>query len=142
MTNPPPNASTANSVASFDTVAFDRSSGAASPPRVSSPGDSPRASHRQIAAPSGNRRNQTRPVGAPLHTPWTKAGPPASRAPAAPARKATALYRPNTCTRVAAGACPIIACSRVVSGPFSFASVDITPSRASTTSTQNASVSA
>src|SRR3954451_17684222 len=65
ITKPPANASTANSDDSFVTVARDRSSGIRlRATSVSRPADKPAASHRQIAAPIGNSRNQARPVGA------------------------------------------------------------------------------
>src|SRR5947207_15852661 len=59
---------------------------------------------------------------------WRRAvGPPAASAPIAPARYATALYRPKTLTRAAAGASPIMACSSEVIGPDSLGSVDRVP---------------
>ena len=74
---------------------------------------------------------------------WRKsAGPPAASAPTAPARYAMALYLPNTRTRLAAGACPIMACSSDVMGPDSFGSVDRVPVSAATSSAGSHLVSA
>src|SRR6478672_5421634 len=143
ITNPPAKASTANNDESFVTVVRDRLSGIrVRETSVSRSGDNLDASTKQMTAPIGNSRNQARPVGVPVQNRWTNAGPPASSAPNAPARYATALYRPNTRSRTSAGACPIIDCSNVVSGPFSFASVESTPSNASTIKIQSLSVAA
>ena len=87
MTNPPANASTANRLASFVTVERERSSGAPVAASLSSSsGERPWASHRHTAAPSGKTRNQALPVGVDVQKRCTKAGPPASSAPSAPAR--------------------------------------------------------
>ena len=143
-TNPPANASSAKSELSLKTVFRDRSSGccACEAPAASTAGESLRAINRQASAPTGNNKSHRCAVGAPVMTARTKAGPPAARAPNAPARNATALYRPKTWSRVAGGACPIIACSNEVIGPDSLASVDIVPVRAATIKIANDEVSA
>ena len=62
-------------------------------------------------------------------------GPPANSAPTAPARYATALYRPYTWLRSRGGVEASIDCSMVVIGPDSFGSVDRVPVSAASTST-------
>ncbi len=97
---------------------------------------------RQTSAPTGKSRSHRWSSGAPCHASRKNAGPPAARAPTAPARYAIALYRPKTRIRTSDGAWPIIACSSDVIGPDSLASVDIMPVSETAIRTTNESVSA
>ena len=84
--NPPANESIANSDARRKTRSRDRTRGAAARTWSSIASLSRVESHRHTTAPIGNRRNQTRPVGAPLQMRSRNAGPPAASAPSAPVR--------------------------------------------------------